>query len=370
MKSWIKKQLSNLKLKSLITEKTDQIDTQGFIWEPGARFTAKSYASFVKEGFSKNPIVYRCVSLISRGISSVPLEIDFPCGVRDNYHPILNELKSENLLERLAVMLLLSGKAPLLRREGELALLNPDRVHFNPTKQIYTYDMSGKRFPLNEDFCLLKLPHPLSERAGFSPLEAASIAVDQHNAVSSHNLALLQNGGRPLGALIVKTPHNIAMKDVEREKFKDTLQNAYMGPKNAGRILLLEGNMEWQEMGKSLKDLDFVEGKRITATEIALCFGVPPMLVGVQGEATFANYKEARFHLWEDTILPLLNLILNGLNDFLRDELEDGQIVYDLEQIPALSQRREGLWERVEKASFLNENEKRELLGFGAVASS
>ena len=28
--------------------------------------------------------------------------------------------------------------------------------------------------------------------------------IDQHNAVSGHNLALMQNGGRPSGALIIK----------------------------------------------------------------------------------------------------------------------------------------------------------------------
>lgn len=100
------------------------------------------------------------------------------------------------------------------------------------------------------------------------------------------------------------------------------------------------------------------------AREIAQAFGVPAMLVGVPGESTFANYKEARFHLWEDTILPLLDIILRSLNRALEDEF-DAKIVYDIERIPALSQRRETLWQRLESASFLTDNEKREALGYG-----
>ena len=145
-----------------------------------------------------------------------------------------------------------------------------------------------------------------------SAIEAAASAIDQHNAVGSHNLALLQNGGRPTGALVIKPGADTSthLTEQERQTLKDELRLAYEGSDNAGRMMVLEGNMEWREMGLNPKDLDFVNGKHLSAREIAQAYGIPGMLVGVPGESTFANYKEARLHLWEDTILPTLDLSL------------------------------------------------------------
>jgi phage portal protein BeeE len=46
-------------------------------------------------------------------------------------------------------------------------------------------------------------------------------------------------------------------------------------------------------MGLSPKDMDFVEAKNGAARDIALAFGVPPMLLGIPGDNTYANYQEA-----------------------------------------------------------------------------
>lgn len=132
--------------------------------------------------------------------------------------------------------------------------------------------------------------------------------------------------------------------------------------------MVVEGNCEWREMGLSPKDLDFIEGKNMSAREIAQAFGVPPMLVGVPGDATFANYKEARFHLWEDTILPLLEYIVAEFNlwlvPFFGDNLRLG---YDTDSIPALAPRREAAWAKITNADFLTINEKRQAVGYGPI---
>ena len=43
---------------------------------------------------------------------------------------------------------------------------------------------------------------------------------------------------------------------------------------------------------------DFVGLKAAAAREIALAFGVPPLLLGLPGDATYANYREANRALW------------------------------------------------------------------------
>ena len=211
----------------------------------------------------------------------------------------------------------------------------------------------------------IKYFHPTADWEGLSPLAPARQAIAQHNTVTQHNLSLLQNGGRPSGALIYKGAGNQALDETTRQLLREDLQEFHRGSQQAGRLMLLEGDMDWREMGLRPKDLDYVEGKLLSAREIAQVFGVPPMLVGVPGDATYANYREARFHLWEDTVLPLLDRIMASLNPWLRPLLGDNErLSYTLEDIPAMAYRRETVWQRVEAASFLTVNEKRQALGY------
>jgi HK97 family phage portal protein len=179
-------------------------------------------------------------------------------------------------------------------------------------------------------------------------------------------MAILQNGGRPSGAVTIK-PNEVTglLTSEQRDQIRADFAGLYEGANNAGRVVFLEGDFEWQEMGLSPRDLDFIEGKNVSAREIAQAYGVPPMLVGVPGDATFANYREARLHLWEDTILPLLEFLVAELNLWItklyKGELKIG---YDLDSIPALAPKREALWSRIQEANFLTINEKREAVGY------
>lgn len=118
-------------------------------------------------------------------------------------------------------------------------------------------------------------------------------------------------------------------------------------------------------MGLSPKDLDFATGKDLTTREIAQAFGVPPVLVGLRGDSGFANYREARLHLWEDTILPLAELIRLELSNWMSRKFEtEVEIVFDLDSVHALTSRRDILWQKISSADFLTTDEKREILGF------
>ena len=151
----------------------------------------------------------------------------------------------------------------------------------------------------------------------------------------------------------------------KRNELKDNLRNLYEGGRNAGKILLLEGNFEWKEMGLSPKDLDFISGKELAAKEIALAFGVPNILVGSMSSATFANYKEARYNLWEETLIPLLNIVAGEFSSWLQMIFKtDLQLWYDLDSISALTNKREIEWRKINNADFLTRNEKREAFGY------
>jgi HK97 family phage portal protein len=147
------------------------------------------------------------------------------------------------------------------------------------------------------------------------------------------------------------------------------IEERFQGARNAGRPLLLEGGLDWKEMGFSPKDMDFLAAKLQSGREVACAFGVPPMLVGIPGDATYANYREARLALWEETILPLLDFLTDNLNNWLAPRFgESLRLSYDKDEISALSPRREETWARIAASDFLTANEKRAALGYGPIA--
>ena len=357
-------------------------------------WTHESYTPLTQEGYERNPLVYRCVRMISSTLASVPLVIK-QADTQEilDQHPLLSLLQQPNalysghtLFESLLSHLLLSGNAYVQgvqndRKEfQDLYVLRPDRVKIIPgfcgEPEAYEYSVDGQTQRLmadghdNGDGSMSKILHvklfnPLNDWYGLSPLQAARKSVDIYNAISGYNLAFIQNGARPSGALMVKAQYELS--DEERTRLRDELRMVYEGPHNAGRVAMLEGDFSFQEMGKSPKDCEFIEGKLLVAREIAQIFGVPPILLGLPGSSAFSNYREARYHFWQETLLPLLDRVLEELGQWLALQTETSgnwTLTYDKDAISGLSYHQESVWERISQASFLTVNEKREALGY------
>ncbi len=127
--------------------------------------------------------------------------------------------------------------------------------------------------------------------------------------------------------------------------------------------MVLEGGLKWQPLGLSPADMDFANLKAAAARDIALAFGVPPMLLGLPGDSTYANYREANRALWRLTLLPLAEKILSALAEGLSTWFPRARLAIDLDRVPALSEDRERLWAQISAADFLSAAEKRSMLG-------
>jgi HK97 family phage portal protein len=220
----------------------------------------------------------------------------------------------------------------------------------------------------------VRLFHPADDHYGMSPIEAAAAAIDIHNTAARWNKALLDNSARPSGALVYAAAEG-RMTAEQFARLKSELEQGFQGAKQAGRPLLLEGGLDWKPLSLSPKDMDFVEAKNAAAREIALALGVPPMLLGVPGDNTYSNYQEATRSFWRQTVLPLVNRTAAAFSGWLAPAFgglpEAGKqnlvLKPDLDQVEALSSEREALWARLERASFLTQDEKRAAVGYGAV---
>jgi HK97 family phage portal protein len=348
-------------------------------------WTPRDYGALAREGFQKNAVVHRAVRLVAEAAASLPLVLKAE-GRELASHPLLSLLTRPNpreggqrFLESLYGHLMVSGNAYVEAAavEGsprELHALRPDRMRVVPGPDgwpaAYEYAVGAQtiRFAVSAGEAMppilhLTLFHPADDHYGLSPMEAAATALDIHNAAGAWNKALLDNAARPSGALVVG---GAALTEAQFDRLKGELENNYQGAGNAGRPLLLEGGLDWKPLSLSPKDMDFVEAKAAAAREIALAFGVPPLLLGLPGDSTHANYAEANRAFYRQTVIPLVKRTAEALAHWLAPAYGEAlQLEPDLDAIEALADERESLWRRVSAAAFLSEDEKREAVGYG-----
>ena len=354
-----------------------------------------SYIDFAQEGYTENAVVYKCVNEIANGASSVNIKL-FDGDIQIDNHPLLNLLKRPNPLQAgneffqsLYAYLLLSGNSYVLRTGAEnrepkeLHLLRPDRVKIEPSNttipKSYMYELKGQvvhKYPVDPETGASEIKHfklwnPVDDYYGLSPIRASSADIDQHNYSAKHNVNLLMNGARPSGAIVFKPKdevgQSVQLTESQRQQLLSDLELRFAGTDNAGRAMLLEGDFDWKEMGLSPKDMDFLQMKNMSARDIAMCFGVPSQLVGIPDAQTYSNVQEARLALYEETIIPLIKRVESDLNEYLVPLFDDRlRLMYDLDSIPAMAERRRRIYENVTVAvreGIISRNEARERLG-------
>jgi HK97 family phage portal protein len=330
-----------------------------------------AYEAQLREGYLNNAIAQRAVRLVAEGVASAPLNSNDPAALA----MVKETSGGQCLLETVAAHLLLHGNAYIELIAGpdcapvELYALRPERVAVEadsrgwPMAFLYKAGEVTTRMPA-ESVIHIRNMHPLDDHYGLGCLGAASGAVAIHNAAAKWNKALLDNAARPSGALTYDTGDTGALSNEQFDRLRAELDAGFAGAMNAGRPMLLEGGLKWQALSMSPADMDFISLKEGAAREIALAFGVPPMLIGLPGDATYANYREANKALWRQAILPLAGKILDALCQGLRPWFADVQLGIDLDHVSALSEDRERLWAQVGAADFLSVDEKRAAAGF------
>ena len=97
---------------------------------------------------------------------------------------------------------------------------------------------------------------------------------------------------------------------------------------------------------------------------------MPPLLLGLPGDNTRTNYAEANRALWRQTVIPLVSRTLKSFNHWLAPSFGAPlRLDYDVDRIEALAEERAQEWSRIDGASFLSQDEKREAVGYGKLAA-
>ena len=330
-------------------------------------YTPRNYAALAREGYSLNAVVYACVQEVISRASQITLVLQRGYGKEAETlegHAALDLLRRPNPQMSEAEFraawvghLLLSGNAylhgiapesgPKLGRPLELWPLRPDRMRvlagsWQEPVSGYTYT-DGREVKLAApDVCHAKLFNPLNDFYGMSPIEAAARGIDQHNASGDWNTAALQNRGT------VDTWINMRgqVGPEERESLKRQFLRQHTGPKNARRPMVtraLDG-IDVHRLGLSAVELDYLEGRRMSAFEICSAFRVPSQIVGVPGAQTYANMEQAERSLYGSAVIPALTRFCDAMTRWLLPRYPDSEglyLWYDASEIEALQEDRD-----------------------------
>ncbi|MFN3591580.1 MAG: phage portal protein [Thermaurantiacus sp.] len=333
------------------------------------------YEAQVREAFGRNAIAQRAVRLVAESAGSAPVT------TAEGGHPALS-LLDPMLLETVATHLLLHGNSwietglDLSGRPVALWTLRPERVRPDldadgwPQAWLYRVGARDIRYPAEGDaqrpgLLHLKTVNPLDDHLGAGCLGAAIEPVAMLNAAARWNRSLISNAARPSGAIVHEGKAGVPLSAEQFDRLRDEIEAGFQGAANAGRPMLLDGGLRWQPLALTPAEMDFGRAREAAAREVALAFGVPPMLLGLPGDATYANYAEANVALWRLTVLPLVTRILARLSAHFARWWPGTRLEVDLDRVPALWGDRERLWRHVSDASFLTVDEKREMLGWG-----
>lgn len=342
----------------------------------------RNYKAFAEEAYRRNNIAFRAIGSIADAVASVPWTA-WRGETELSDHPVLELLRAPNpgqsgpqYMRAKVGFLMLAGNGyeesvVVNGQVRELYQLRPDRMKIIPGDngfpRAYVYKVGQRevRFDVDPNTMdglvrHMKLFHPTDDWYGMSPIEAGAYAVDQHNEAASWIQSLLQKSAQPSGALIAKDEQ---VSDESFNRLKAQIEEQYSGAQNAGRPMLLEGGLDWRQMGMSPVDMQLIETKYSAARDIALALGVPPQLLGIPGDNTYSNYQEARLAFWEDTIIPLLDLIAADWNASLGERF-GVELRPNIDQVPAIVEKKQALWQMLEASASLTINEKREAMGY------
>jgi len=297
--------------------------------------------------------VYACVQARSEEVGNIQLRLlkdgeEVPeSELVDLIHGVNPSMTKSQLFEATQAFLDLDGNAFwFLARDAkgkgkirEIWPLRPDHVTIMQSKtnplqvEGYVYQSGANKVVLAPNEILhFKNFNPLGEHPfphrGMGIVEAASWSIDTDNEARQWNFSFFKNSAKPDGVLVKEGAG--AMSQDEYQRLKEQLNQEHRGTLNAHKTMVLSGGLKWQEISRSQKEMDFVEQRRFSRDEILALFRVPKSVLGIVEDVNRANAEASNYIFALRTVKPLMEQIVETLNEFLVPEFGEGlELTFD-----------------------------------------
>lgn len=194
------------------------------------------------------------------------------------------------------------GLAIIDRERAEMYYLPASRATMTTNKdtgdRFYTYENAPKPVPHTE---ILEI------RAfrGVNPTQQQLQNMSTAKAVQDFGSKFFENGGMMGG--ILSTKEHLSVEQMQEAK--DMWQREYAGITNAHKMAILGGGFQYQPLTVPLEQLQFLEMRKYTTEEIARIYGIPPAMIGMEGNTAYSNYEQQVLQFQQGCILPWVRRI-------------------------------------------------------------
>ena len=278
------------------------------------------------------PAVMSAVTVISEAVASMPCYLyQLKDDGREHVyrHPVdylLNEIpnRSQTPYQFKYTMMrhcLLNGNAYAViewNSKGEPISLTPyqpsavniyRKVGSEYIYQITDLDGNSKNYLQDE---ILHLRHSsLDGFMGRSPITICRETVGLGIAQQKHGSAVMKNGLITTAEWLDDAKAQKAVKALER----------YKGAKNAGKTPILEGSMEYKQLGMTNQDAEWLASRTFTISDIARIYNISPIFLQDYSNSSYANFSEASRAFLSQTLRPWLTNFEQQLKDALMIDL-------------------------------------------------
>jgi HK97 family phage portal protein len=192
-------------------------------------------------------------------------------------------------------------------------------------------EQNGKQKIMAEDMVQLKMPNPNDRYFGQPVLLSASRATDIDREAADWQKTTLQQRGT--------ADYHLELPDGTTPEQAKALKQAWQDEYSGTRSGVMATSAKVTPLGTTAVEMDFVNSRRAVWTEIAAVFGVPLAAMGFTESVNLANANAMNKQLYQDTIIPQLELYRRQLTSQLAYEFGPEWILdYDLSGIEALQQ--------------------------------
>ena len=292
----------------------------------------------------RNGVVYACTRILSDSVGLLPLlpyRRDGDVAAPDLKHPLFllltrkpNRWQTAFTYKRLQMgHILLAGNHYSFIRRGLndvvkelIPFANPRsmKVEQDPvTLEIrYKYSLPGgageRGFKQSEILHLRGLS--TDGVLGLSVIEAAAQAIGLAIQQERHGSNVLKQGASPGGVL----KHPALLSPEAATRLRESFDAIYSGQDNAGKTILLEEGLSWEKVAMTSEEAQFIDGRKLSRTEIGMFFGVPPHMYGdtERGTSWGSGIEQQGVGFVTYTLLPHLTNITQAVDAALLSEKE------------------------------------------------
>jgi HK97 family phage portal protein len=200
-------------------------------------------------------------------------------------------------------------------RVEQLALLHPDRVtpELRAGRPVYTVnDGRGRQSEHGTDDIIHIRALSTDGLVGLSPVRQCRVALGLAQNLAEHAATFFENGARPTGVLKVPVGQDDALK-----RISEVWNARHSGTRNAHRIAVVSGEVDFTAITGPLDDLQFVEQRRLSTAEICRVFRVPPFMLGASSgdSMTYSSTEMQSLAFVTYSLRPHLVLIEQAISE-------------------------------------------------------